>query len=920
METSDLPFRVLVSLPRSETLKVITGKDDDLKVPSGSTRGARAEEGSSSPPDEGGRAANRGRTLRIVALVLALYGIACGTLVVAHAMSMGTVRAIPYEPLLLAIIAVAFALTIAVPVSFHYRGETTIFILGEVPLLIGLVFLPPWGLLLARVVGVAIGVGVLRRQPILKVLFNTATTMCGAGTAVLVYHAMLGHSLPVSPIGWVAGFAALAASAVVTQLAVHLVVRLNGDRVPRRSAFQARTFFLLFLATAGLALVVLDTAWREWWAVAPLLLVGGLIVVAFRNYARITDRFSALQRLYDFSGSLSSLSLEPSVVGWTVLREVQRIVRARRAQLFLVDETGLVTRQAVNLSEQNGRVTVRLKDDSVVARALASGEAALYAAPNSGSVWPGRADPALGAFRDAMVAPLKGADRLFGVIIAMDRDEEQDTFDADDLRLFEALAAQAVSTLQRARLMEELRAEADSRQYQATHDLLTKLPNRSLFLSRATAALETSGRAAVALLDIDRFKDVNDTLGHETGDRLLCEVSDRLVQAAYGRATVARLGGDEFALVVPGVIGPEEAIGLVRDLHAALARPIDIDGLPLAISASTGIALAPEHGDNVTALLQRADIAMYIAKDRRTEIEMYSVSQDQSMQRRLTLGGHLLHALEMREQLSVVYQPIADLGTGKVLRVEALSRWNHPDFGWVPATEFIGIAEQMGLIGQVTDFVLGQACAQAAEWRRLGLNLGLAVNLSGRELADDRLVALVSHHLELHQLPAHCLTLELTETEVMGDLAEANEVLGRLARLGVRIAVDDYGTGYSSLAYLHRLPVQELKIDRSFVTNIVDDPSNRIIVRSSIAMAHSLGLTVVAEGAEDEVTCAVLADAGCDAVQGYYFSRPKTPSDLEGWLLGGAQLSFHPAVPPLHPLRVLEGRETVSVTEAASDR
>ncbi|HET9092899.1 MAG TPA: EAL domain-containing protein, partial [Acidimicrobiales bacterium] len=199
------------------------------------------------------------------------------------------------------------------------------------------------------------------------------------------------------------------------------------------------------------------------------------------------------------------------------------------------------------------------------------------------------------------------------------------------------------------------------------------------------------------------------------------------------------------------------------------------------------------------------------------------------------------------------------------------------------------------------------ACAQAGRWREAGINLGLAINLSGRELSDDRLVSLVSHHLTKNKLPPQSVTLELTETEVMADLAEVSAVLVRLSRLGVRIAVDDYGTGYSSLAYLHRLPVQELKIDRSFVTNLVDDPSNRIIVRSSIAMAHSLGLTVVAEGAEDEVTCAVLADAGCDAVQGYYFSRPKTAGELQRWLIDGATLSYSKDLPPLRPLRILEG-------------
>ncbi len=807
---------------------------------------------------------------------------------------------------LLVILAVVFAAAVVTPVSFHYRGDTIMFALTEIPLLIGLVFVAPWQLVVVRVVGEAAGLGGIRRQSFVKLFFNLSSGATAAAVAAVIYHALIQHYVPVSPFGWLAGTVALGAAATFSQFVLHIVVRLNGDRMPRRTTPEVRTAALLLLASAALALVVLDAAWWNWWAVVPLVAVGALIVFAYSGYSRLTQRFGSLQRLYDFSDSLGSVDLEPSAAGWVVLEQVESVMRARRAQLYLIDQSGVAQRQMLNGTEQSPSGSVRLPETSVLTEVLRTGMATLYA-NNPGTTDPNTTDPVIGTFRDALIAPLRNAERAVGLLVALDRDEALDTFDTDDLRLFETLAAHAVSTLERSRLMEELQLEVETRVYQATHDHLTKLPNRSLFLNRAAAALEESGRAAIALLDMDRFKDVNDTLGHDIGDRLLCEVAERLSHAAYGRATVARLGGDEFALVVPNIIGPEEAIGIVRDLQAALSKPIDIDGLSLAISASTGVALAPEHGENIAALLQRADIAMYIAKDRRSGIELYSASRDQSMQRRLMLGGHLLHALEQGEQLSVMYQPIADLASGQVMRVEALARWKHPELGWVPAGEFIGIAEQMGLIGQVTDFVLAEACAQAGRWRQAGINLGLAINLSGRELSDDRLVSLVSHHLTKNKLPPQSVTLELTETEVMADLAEVSAVLARLARLGVRIAVDDYGTGYSSLAYLHRLPVQELKIDRSFVTNLVDDPSNRIIVRSSIAMAHSLGLTVVAEGAEDEVTCAVLADAGCDAVQGYYFSRPKTAGELQRWLIDGATLSYSKELPPLRPLRILDG-------------
>jgi EAL domain-containing protein (putative c-di-GMP-specific phosphodiesterase class I) len=319
--------------------------------------------------------------------------------------------------------------------------------------------------------------------------------------------------------------------------------------------------------------------------------------------------------------------------------------------------------------------------------------------------------------------------------------------------------------------------------------------------------------------------------------------------------------------------------------------------LTLAVTASAGIALAPDHGDDVALLLQRADIAMYLAKERRSTVELYSVEHDQSMRRWLMLGGLLTHALETGTELSVVYHPIADVGSRQIVLVEALTRWNHPVHGPIPPDEFIGIAEQMGLIGKISEFVLAEACAHLADWRRAGLHIGIAINISGRELADSSLVERVARHLQANDLPPDVLTLEVTETEVMSDLVQATKVLDELAALGIQIAIDDYGTGYSSLAYLHRLPVQKLKIDRSFVTNLPQELSNRIIVRSSIAMAHSLGLRVVAEGAEDEVTCAMLADAGCDLIQGYYLAKPMAPDDLERWLLQGASLQFAPLRP-----------------------
>jgi diguanylate cyclase (GGDEF)-like protein len=793
-----------------------------------------------------------------------------------------------------------FVLTIAwtgavwAPVQLHHRGNTHLFVLEEVPMLVGLVFLSPQLLVLSCVLANLLALGLLRKQAPIKLFFNVASGALSAAVSAVVFRAILGSHSPVSLLGWVAAAAALCAESVITVLAVRVVMKLNGQSTERRSPIQLTMEMLLMAASICLSFVVLDAAWFNPWGTVPLFLVAGLIIVAYRGYARLNLRFASLQRLYDFSRVLGSSSLDPSSMSSDVLREMCTVMRARRAELILAEPSGIPRRVSLDGDGNPSVEPIGLDEGSIITRAIVTGTASLHhAAPQLGR--PAAVDPIAGEYREAIVAPLMNGLTAIGAVAVIDRDEELDSFDHDDLRLFETLAAHASTSLERTRLVEELRYEVDSKSHQATHDALTGLPNRMLFMTRAEAALNQGGGVAIVLLDVDRFKDVNDTLGHAIGDRLLCEISERLLRTAAGRATVARLGGDEFALLITDVVESASAVDVVDDLNREISRPIEMDGLTLAVGASAGIALAPAHGNDVALLLQRADIAMYLAKERRNAVEVYSFEQDQSMQRWLLLGGLLTQAVARGDQLSVAYQPIADVQTGAVMRVEALARWMHPVHGQIPPDEFIRIAEQIGLMPQISEFVLSTACAQLAELRRAGLFVGLAVNLSGRELADAGIVTKVERHLRLNRLPAEVLTLEITETEVMSDLGEASRVLDELAALGVHIAIDDYGTGYSSLAYIHHLPIQELKIDRSFVTNLPGDISNAIIVRSSIAMAHSLGLSVVAEGAEDEVTCALLADADCDAIQGHFLAKAMPGDQLEAWLRAGPRLALSPS-------------------------
>jgi diguanylate cyclase (GGDEF)-like protein len=428
--------------------------------------------------------------------------------------------------------------------------------------------------------------------------------------------------------------------------------------------------------------------------------------------------------------------------------------------------------------------------------------------------------------------------------------------------------------------------QAAASSHQALHDSLTGLPNRELFADRVGQALRTADRelqpAALLLLDLDRFKDVNDTLGHHHGDQLLCEVGARLQEALRQVDTVARLGGDEFGVLVPGVTA-EAAAAVADKLRAALHAPLTLDGVTLDLDASIGIAVYPDHGDDTAELLQHADVAMYAAKQAHIGFMVYDPAVDQHSPRRLALLGGLRRALEHNE-LVLHYQPKADLQTGRILGAEALVRWQHPDHGLLVPGEFIPLAERTGLIHPLTRWVLDAALRQAAEWHRGGHRLSIAVNVSTRCLLDPSFPDQVTERLAAWEVPAGSLMLEVTESAVMADPARALDVLGRLHAMGVKLAVDDFGTGYSSMAYLKALPVDELKVDRSFVGQMASNTSDAVIVRSTIDLGHNLGLRVVAEGVETQEAWQDLAALGCDTAQGYYLGRPMPATDLERWL------------------------------------
>jgi diguanylate cyclase (GGDEF)-like protein len=447
--------------------------------------------------------------------------------------------------------------------------------------------------------------------------------------------------------------------------------------------------------------------------------------------------------------------------------------------------------------------------------------------------------------------------------------------------LYAALFRIAKSASQR------LRHQAAENEHLALHDGLTDLPNRTLFHDRIEQAILSAEREntmlGVLIIDVDRFKEVNDTLGHRSGDLLLQQISTRIQATVRESDTVARLGGDEFGVLLPKVVDRRAASNVADKVRKELERSFMVKGLILDIEASMGIALYPEHGSDAETLIQHADVAMYAAKEEHSHFEFYALKHDQYSPSRLALLGELRRGLQEGE-LVLHYQPKADVQSSEIRGVEALVRWQHPTRNLLMPLEFVPLAEHTGLMRPLTLYVLDEALRQCDAWRQKGLRLRMAVNLSVRNLQDEEFPEDVARLLGKWGIPARWLELEITESAFMTDPARAMAILDRLSFMGVRLSLDDFGTGHSSLSYLQRMPVNEVKIDRSFVMNMATDENDATIVRATIDLGRNLGLLTVAEGVETPEIWNQLAGLGCDMAQGYYLSRPVPAGELYLWM------------------------------------
>jgi diguanylate cyclase (GGDEF)-like protein len=443
------------------------------------------------------------------------------------------------------------------------------------------------------------------------------------------------------------------------------------------------------------------------------------------------------------------------------------------------------------------------------------------------------------------------------------------------------------------RVTARLRGQVEQIERLALYDVLTELANRRLFHDRLDQALLSAERNgtgfALMLLDLDRFKEINDTLGHQTGDAVLVHLAERLKDVARATDTVARLGGDEFALVLVGAQDASGALFVAERIRRTLDEPFVVDGLNLQLEASIGIAIFPRHGADAEELLKRADIALYASKDSHVPV-VYAAEHDDYSAEGLGFVAQIRSAIENGE-LVVHFQPEVDLATGATRRVEALVRWNHPERGLLWPDSFIPLACQSALVRPITRFVLDTALRQCREWQDAGIEIGVAINLSARDLSDSRLEEEVTEALRRWKVEPQLLELEIPESALISERERVHKMLARLNDRGVRIAVDDFGSGYASLSHLKQLPVDVLKIDQSFVQNLGRNDDDDAIVRSTIDLAHSLRIVVVAEGVESEDVLARLTALGCDLAQGYCLARPVPAEDVTAWLVDRQQVA-----------------------------
>ena len=780
--------------------------------------------------------------------------------------------------------AVALIAIVSGPMVFdvEFRRETYTFTFSEIILVLGLFFASPLTLVCGRLLGELVFLSVHERQPVRKIVLNLSAFFAETVVLLTVQQALLGHLDARQPASWIVALIAVVAAESVGFAAVATAVRWHGGPITFRSIVQIG--LITAPANTSLTLVVCVLLDVEPKAVPLLAGVAIFLLVTYRAHSSLRQRYNSLSLLYDFTHLVSG-ARDPNQVLDAMLAQAKDLLRAERAEFWLFSGPHSAQRHVVDdLGHTSTDQRLPSSIAAIVHQRFKSGRDAIriQRSPTASDERAILAD--IGA-EDALIAPIFETETLIGFVAVVDRLNEMSDFVEQDARMFATLASHAGVALQNGRLIKRLHDQARQREHEALHDPLTGLANRVLFADRLSARFGEQGGVvddiAIALMDLDGFKEINDTLGHQSGDGVLIEVGRRLIEIVDEGTTVARLGGDEFALLAPAGSSPAAIEETCRRIRACIAAPIVIDEITIDMGVSVGIAIAPRDGRDVETLIRRADIAMYAAKaGHGAGVCFYDANRDDNTPRRLTLAHDLRRAVTAGE-LDVVFQPKVSLVDGQMTGVECLCRWMHPTLGMVTPDEFIPLADRAGVSGVLTAAVLTRALLAAEDWYSSGNEWGVAVNVSMRNLVDPELVAVVRSLINQSTLPASALTLEITETHVMSDAVRTTRVLEELAELGVRLSVDDFGTGYSSLAYLQRLPVHEVKIDKSFVQDLARGTGADAIVRSVLDLARNLDLWVVAEGVETPEALERLRQLGCKEAQGYYFAKPMSSGEIE---------------------------------------
>ncbi|MBV9293802.1 MAG: MFS transporter, partial [Frankiales bacterium] len=763
-----------------------------------------------------------------------------------------------------------FFIVQAYPLQFEFRRTTRHVVLDAIALVLGLFFMGPLQLVLARVAAKVVMAAIARKNPI-RIAFNGSNGAFSTAIALVVFHAMLPAHPSAHLAVWPAAVVAVVTDDVLAAAGVTWPGYVYNRTIRLATLWPPLAFSLsvnlintcLGLVTAGA--ISYDSA--NAWMIAVFMV---LTLAGFRTYHQLADRHAALDRLYALAKDLGPVTSDPVDLG-PVLVQLRELLRSPQLQMALIRDEGVAT-VITATDDEPSRATVQ---DAVLDE-LSLALAAAARAPEQKRAWLGRRRRTAAMSPESVAVAVGIGGESVGLLRARSTARSGRVFDRNDLRVLEAVADQLGAALEKGQLIQNLRRAA-------TRDSLTGLANLDSLRSFLSAMLDEQSGGVVLLLDIDRFHDINDTVGHDAGDAVLVEVAKRLEESATHGSLVCRVGGDQFALVIPGQSNSDLARLAAMAVKSRVDGSLRLENVAADIRLTIGMARAPEHGEDAPTILRRAEIAMGAAKGSSTGIGEWEPQMERDGSRRLYVLSGLRQAL-VDSDLRVEFQPKLLLGSGNVTGFEALVRWRHPDLGLVSPAEFIPLAEATGLVGALTSSVLRLSLEACRRWHEAGKPVGIAVNISARSLDDPVLVGQVAALLTASGIDGRSLTLEITESSVMENPARSMEILRQLRSLGVRLSIDDFGTGYSSLHQLRGLPVHEVKIDKTFVDNIDRDGADRAVVRAIVELCESLGLETVAEGVEQASQAYALEALGVHQVQGYFYGRPMPEADADAWL------------------------------------